>query len=276
MRTLPFLCAVLASACGRVGYDVGQEHALDGGAGDAAEPTDGRPFIDAPSSVDGGPDGAVPIDAGGEPLVPYAHFPFDEVVGTQTVELVSGALLAEVRGPTLVPGHIGSALSFFAARNEDVLATFSEPVVLGTAYTISLWVRILGRGAQAFVSCHGDPRFIARIDDRGYIEALAYAAYTPQWPDYSVQSPAPYSPGDVWRHIAAVVNGTHVELYVDGASSAARDLAATASEPMRTAECYFGRTGYSWSESWLTGDLDDVRIYPRPLTHAEVLAVAGL
>jgi hypothetical protein len=76
---------------------------------------------------------------------------------------------------------------------------------------------------------------------------------------------------NAWAHLAATYDGANLRLYVNGvqvASSAVTGAIATTSGPLRIG----GNT--IWSE-WFKGTIDDVRVYNRALSAAEVQADMG-
>jgi hypothetical protein len=76
-----------------------------------------------------------------------------------------------------------------------------------------------------------------------------------------------------WHHVAAAVNGTTVQLYVDGqpvTTGGNIDTPLQSSRPV-----YLGHRATddaTWPGTW-QGDLDDIRIYAHELSDAEVLAI---
>jgi hypothetical protein len=76
---------------------------------------------------------------------------------------------------------------------------------------------------------------------------------------------APIAPG-AWTHLAVTYDGTTLRLYVNGAE--ARALAVSGPMTVSTGMLKLGGNGI-WSE-WFAGLIDDVRIYSRALTPAEL------
>ena len=82
------------------------------------------------------------------------------------------------------------------------------------------------------------------------------------------------SAGD-WMHVAATYDGTALRLYVDGIEEESLE---TDSVPYESTEkLYMGGDSGCGGRAWYTGLLDDVRIYNRALTSAEIVnLVKGL
>ena len=83
---------------------------------------------------------------------------------------------------------------------------------------------------------------------------------------------------DEWHHVAAVLDSdgtpdaTEIALYVDGILEA---NSATLDEPINTAAGVV-RIGLApWHNRPFNGLIDDVRIYSRPLSNAELAGLAG-
>ena len=82
-----------------------------------------------------------------------------------------------------------------------------------------------------------------------------------------------------WHHIAVVVEDdgsadiTEVHLYVDGNPE---EISASVDEPVNTGNVYNVRIGvYDVSQRFFKGLIDEVRIYDRPLSEAEIQQIAG-
>jgi len=76
---------------------------------------------------------------------------------------------------------------------------------------------------------------------------------------------------NVWTHITATYDGSTLRLYVNGALVSSRALTVSinsTSQPLRIG----GNT--IWSE-WFAGLIDDVRIYDRALSAAEIQNAMG-
>jgi len=81
-------------------------------------------------------------------------------------------------------------------------------------------------------------------------------------------------PVDAWHHVAAVRSGRRAILYLDGVEVVNsfvgnRDISQT------EFNVFIGTDRYEEPSVWLHADLDDIRIYNRPLTPDELLQLAG-
>ena len=75
-------------------------------------------------------------------------------------------------------------------------------------------------------------------------------------------------PPNAWSHLATTYDGTTVRLYVNGALAGSSTFAG--SIPASTGSLRLGGNAI-WSE-WFRGELDDVRVYSRPLSPSEIQA----
>ena len=83
-----------------------------------------------------------------------------------------------------------------------------------------------------------------------------------------VQRPAPI-PVNTWTHLAATYDGIWLRLYVNGIQAASRAVfgALVSSSGVLT----IGGNGI-WNDEWLAGTIDEVRVYARALSAAEIQA----
>ena len=74
------------------------------------------------------------------------------------------------------------------------------------------------------------------------------------------------SPQGQWSHLAVVFNGSQVQFYMNGALASTAALAASIRHA--ATRCYLGADVSA--DQFFSGSLDDVRLYNRALTQAEV------
>src|SRR5678816_542598 len=75
-------------------------------------------------------------------------------------------------------------------------------------------------------------------------------------------------PGSTWTHVASTYDGSQLRLYVNGSQVAIR--AVTGALPNSASPLQIGGNRV-WSE-WFQGQIDDVRVYNRSLSAAELQA----
>ncbi|GAA4427550.1 hypothetical protein GCM10023148_31290 [Actinokineospora soli] len=203
-------------------------------------------------------------NTGPPPGGPVASYNFNEGAGTVLGDRSGNTHNGTVSGATWATGRNGGGLSFDGV-NDMVTVADTSALRLTTAMTISAWVRPTG-GA--------DWRTVV-LKERA--SGLSYALYS----DNAAGRPAGYGrigtadvavtgpsalPQSAWSHVALTYDGSALRLYVEGA------LVSTAavSGPMVTSTGALRIGGNAvWGE-YFAGVLDDVRIYNRTLTAAEI------
>jgi hypothetical protein len=75
-------------------------------------------------------------------------------------------------------------------------------------------------------------------------------------------------PLNTWSHLAATYDGTALRLFVNGTQAGTGTYAGSLATS--TGELWIGGNRV-WNE-WFAGSLDEVRVYNRPLTAAQIQA----
>jgi hypothetical protein len=186
----------------------------------------------------------------------------DDTVMTYMLNEGTGAVVADTSGNarnatvlagSWTPGHTGSSLLGALRSNAAVPVT--------TAATVSMWVRRDGAGVAY-------PRILGwNADGLELADAAAgnnLGVYTPAlgWRATGVNF------GTGFHHVAVTVGGGTLFVYFDGVQVF---TAATAIN--LTGQMSIG-TRYNNVESWV-GAIDQVRVYDRALTAAEITILAG-
>ncbi|MBP9751659.1 MAG: LamG domain-containing protein [Candidatus Moranbacteria bacterium] len=176
-----------------------------------------------------------------------------------------------VNGPSVYPGKVGQALSF---DGTSASVNLGQPAVLQTLnapMTISSWVRF----PTAPVSGHN-----YTIIGRGYdwqIEILPTQRVSfRRWSSYSdVQGVSALS-ATSWYHVVVTVSTSgsdNVLIYVNGQL----DKTGTMTTPFNTSASNTRISGYIQADiDYFNGLIDEVRIYNRVLSAAEVAALYQL
>ena len=189
---------------------------------------------------------------------------FNETTGTTVADVSGNANTGTVTGATRsTAGRFGGALSFDGV-NDSVLVADANSLDLRTSMTLSAWVRPTTGGGWRTVLLKEQPG------------QLVYALYSST--DNNRPSAHVYTTGDMalggpsvlpantWSHLAMTWDGLTSRLYVNGTQVASGALAGTAAlsaSPLRIG-------GNSvWGE-WFAGLIDEVRIYNRALSGAEI------
>ena len=165
-----------------------------------------------------------------------------------------------LHGAAWTTGVFGGGMRFDGV-NADVQVPASDTTAIIAAFTFEAWVK-------PAVYAWGD--LWSRCPDNGvstsYIINLAltnvgtlYTAPVLAGTDYPLFTTVAL-PLDVWSHVALTYDGARLRIYVDGlevASRAAHGSLASTPEPMEIGQ-------------WFHGSLDEVRIYGRALSAAEI------
>jgi hypothetical protein len=192
-----------------------------------------------------------------------AAYNFDEGSGTNSADVSgNGHPATLIGGPTWVPGHSGTALSFngqssYASTN---LAT-SLP-----AWTISTWVRSPAPPTNAAASGPIQRQANYQINWNHPSAALRGAAAVRV---AGVLYPASFGPlaANTWYHLSATYDGETLKAYKNGnlitSNTAPSGSPSTNSNPFTIAK-------NAALDQFFQGIVDDVRVYNRVLTQAQI------
>jgi len=212
------------------------------------------------------------------------HWSFDDKTATDAVTGAKGTVFPAV---TFEKGVVGRAPVFRSCKTRIVIDSPKWNMNGWQQVTLSVWVkmnsystygRIIGRagGSQGYsvgMSVGGDyghwtgGMFTVRFSEK----------------DFSVVYPAtfgkkirPYPKKNVWYHLVGTYDGRHLRCYVNGALDGSVQLET----PGRTiwdrpdAKTVIGRAAgkkyESWRDTYFPGLIDEVKIWWRALTQAEV------
>ena len=215
-----------------------------------------------------------PGDKSGQNISGLVLFlPFDEATGTETREVVSGRD-AELRGATFIEGVDGSAVRL--VPDDHVFVPLPVPLDVHMEFTVAAWVRVPEGATGTIASNHGDPHWLVRYSvtpgDESELAGIAARPDYGDWPTYELLGPRPVA--DVWQHVAFTVDGADLALYVNASLLGTRRSQIPPREPDPDPFCYLGISGYGHFTDPLTGDIDEFRVYDRPLTVQEIEVLA--
>ncbi len=184
--------------------------------------------------------------------------------GNNITALLSGA-------PELVDGHRGKALSLSGLDDFVEVYRDRELDITGTALTLDARVRP-GRWTGQFpIIAKGDHQWTLKMKDETTLEFFIHSG---TWRAVQAKVPADFYGN--WHRVSGTYDGTALRLYIDGAEVGT--LPFTGAIDHSAADVNIGRDfEMSWNDpstvSWLArGDVDDVRIYDRALSAAELSA----
>ena len=202
-----------------------------------------------------------------------AWWKMDETGGSTAGDSSGNNLAATISGAAFTTGHLSNALRFNGSSDA---ATFASPDT--SQITLAAWVRAEGRGNSQYPRILDTPgyRLFFRFDGQG-TNALDFATYSTANGDW-IAGANTISTG-AWYHVAASYDRSSLAnlptLYVNGVKRAPQ----TITSPSGTQPPYSG-TGYIGNKSGLSrawnGVIDDLRIYNRLLSDAEIQLLASM
>jgi hypothetical protein len=273
VRALSYLAlgAVLTAGCGRIGFDARVDATVDATLDDADGDLDADATADAvmdatvtdgtaPSDAvaDAAPDARMDVRTG---LVLELTFEssatMDSSGGANDARCVDGC-------PDLVPMGVVDGALHFSGGGEHLLVDDDGTFALEGAFTLALWVRldaaagrtcfftkpIGGSSSNSFAFCADDlvPFFYVCGASCDFLRSPAAVVL------------------DRWFHLAATHDGTMQRFYLDGAEVEARSGSVSFDgDPLVLGGDVDGSFGYAMS-----GSVDEVRIYDRALSVAEI------
>ena len=169
-----------------------------------------------------------------------------------------------ITGTTDIAGRVGQAKHFDGVGDRITASTVSVPA---TDFTVAAWFRWTTNPSPYYSGIHGGGiSWELRLLADGRFGIVFYQAIGP---DVTTEAASPLAYNDgTWHHAAGVLRSGLAELYVDGVL-VAKDTTnpITSVRPSTVTEI-----GHVASD--FTGDIDEVRVYARALTTAEITAVA--
>lgn len=202
-----------------------------------------------------------------------AWWKMDEAGGATAFDSSGNGLNATASSANFVTGYLSNAMNF---NGSSATATFPSPDT--GQITLAAWVRADGQGNSAFPRILDTPgyRLFFRFDNQGS-NGFDFATYSTGNGDWF--SGANTISTGAWYHIAATYDRSSFAnlpaLYVNGAQTSI----TTITDPSGTQPPYTG-TGYIGNKSGLSrawkGAIDDLRIYNRLLTSAEIKTLASM
>jgi hypothetical protein len=175
---------------------------------------------------------------------------------------------------TSVPGGTNflTTRSLHFDGTDDVLDAGNASVLTMTnPFTVSAWVRSTGDSNYGYIAGKGDTSdlngyYITIDQSTGYptVYSMQAAAYQAAVVATNIKNDG------IWHHLLGTFNGTHLRMYLDGVAG----TAVAASNPTSNSSPF--RIGASnYAGRFFTGNIDDVRVYNRALSLAEITALAS-
>jgi hypothetical protein len=202
--------------------------------------------------------------------------PTDGLVGAYSLNETSGLTAADAsgqgntgsltNGPTWTTGKIGGALNFDGS-NDFVSVADAASLDLGNTGTMEAWVKLdtLGRWHSILAkgSANNDAvhNYALEVTNTNTIRCIIGNGSSYQVLDGTISAVA-----GQFTHLACSWTGSSVNLYINGALN--RSVTQTVTPAGNTAQLFLGQFG--GNSDRLDGIIDNVRIYNRALSTAEV------
>jgi hypothetical protein len=191
-----------------------------------------------------------------------------------------GVITQGVAGPTNVSFDAGNTACFFDGSVPSDLSCGSIGAMDGyTDFTVALWVRTTDTTASSLISQRDSTpvgyngSYKLSMLANGNLDLTVYRLEDggSQFGGTLATASTPVNDG-AWHHVVAMRQGTNGFIYVDGVLAASASGAAVASLRSSTLT-YIGRDQRDNNQP-LTGDLDEIALFNRALTPAEVANIA--
>jgi hypothetical protein len=191
---------------------------------------------------------------------------FDEPSGATATDVSGQGNGGTISGATRSSaGKFGGALSFDGV-NDWVTVADSNSLDATTGVTMEAWVRPTALGSLW--------RTVMLKEQPGSLIYALYAGDGTGRPAADVFTTADRGlsgsgvlPVDAWTHLAATYDRTNMRIYVNGVQVGSR--AVTGNIKTSTGVLRIGGNG-TWGDEWFAGLIDEVRLYNKALTAAEI------
>ena len=214
-----------------------------------------------------------------------AYWPMDEVVGTKTPDLVNGydMNLVNLTAADLVDGKVGKTFNFQNAKqtmlNRIDSAGEQLPINQFPAFTISMWAKVDGSSLTDLrlfsegSTTSNDPLFNLGTGNTGGTSQLDIFFRQSGWTTVDHLKSVGEPLDDTWHHIAYVqqTDGSRA-VYFDGVKDGV-EIPAKPEGAWRVNTTSIAGILRANPTHWLTGLLDDVALWKRALSEAEINSV---
>jgi streptogramin lyase len=201
---------------------------------------------------------------------PTAAYAFDEGSGTAAKD-AAGGHEGTATAPTWVEGKYGKALSF-NGTSSCVTVPNSADLQLSGAFSLEAWIKPTNNTQWAPLIFKEAENFYGYSLFFGAFEAGHLQGYiaNESWQYTEVESPEKLT-ANTWAHVAMTSDGTTLKLYVNGKQidSAPARAAMESKGPLQIG------CAKNFGE-YFSGTIDNVRLYNRALSAAEVEANKGV
>jgi hypothetical protein len=229
-----------------------------------------------------GPDASsdVAIDAPGLPSGLVAWFQLDDPAGTTFVDSLGGPAGSCTAGtcPTPTAGHLGGAFLFDGVSSCISVPDTGQLATTQAQVTLAIWARQDGSQPGTQVMKRVD--VAAGAEDTWELETLLADGTMSFITNHgngnsTTQSAAGAIVLGSWQHLAGSWDGTTMRLYVGGALVAMKTDANPLTYDTREMRIGCDDNGSGGIDGLFPGALDDLQVYNRALSDAEIAMLAA-
>jgi hypothetical protein len=198
-----------------------------------------------------------------------AAYAFDEGTGTVVSDASGNSQNGTISGSAWASsGKYGSALSFNGTNNW-VSIPDSDLLDLSTGLTVEAWVNPAATPTswKTIIMKEAPGFYVYALYISPSSHPAIYIVINGQEQGFEVASTT--MPINMWSHLAGTFDGAMLRLYVNGIQVGSQAVSATI--PATTGVLRIGGNSI-WGKEYFNGTIDDVRIYNRSLTAAEIQA----
>jgi hypothetical protein len=195
-----------------------------------------------------------------------AAYGFEETTGSSVIDASGNGRTGTITGATrTTAGQFGRALSFDGVDDRISIADAAS-LDLTAGVTLEAWVNPTNLGGWRMIvakTTNGTPNnYFLALDDG----VPTFGFFNTGWREHTGGAAVPLN---VWTHVAATFNdaANQVRLYVNGVE--VFTSTETASLVTNAAQL---RIGVGFSNEVFAGRIDELRVYNRTLSAAEILA----
>ena len=227
--------------------------------------------VSATNSVGESANSALAVAA---PTAMYAHWKFNETAGTTAVDSVGGRNGTLLAGAAWATGRFSNSVALNGTSSGYVSLPAGVVSPLSGSFSIAAWVYVNANGTWARLFDFGTGTtaymFLAPVSGGN---SVRYAITTSGGAGEQ-QLNGPVLSAGAWHQVAVTLSGTTGTLYVDGvAVNTNSSMTLKPSNLGSTTLNYIGKSQFS--DPYLNGRVDDLRIYSQALNSAQIVALAN-
>jgi endonuclease/exonuclease/phosphatase family metal-dependent hydrolase len=200
-----------------------------------------------------------------------AHWKFDETGTTQiaTDSTANGHDGTLTNGASWTSGKLNGAVLLDGV--DDVVVVSNTAGLQGSAFAISAWVKYTATDTSGGDVANMGDSYGLRVQPNGTVKAYFFKGGG-VWPNSL--STATTNDG-TWHHIVGQYDGSTLAVYVDGVQSGTPTAVSGAIVYALGPNFLLGQNGQGGTNHNFHGSIDQVRVYNRALTPAEIQALYG-